>query len=96
VVQTDIRTPTGTLRTWHWYWVGGDFASSPTTAKLLELKHKVFGGVDAAADLVVSTPIRTEPEEASEELRRFLEAALPSLEGLLSDAAARGAGRSGS
>jgi EpsI family protein len=68
---------------WRFYWVDSTFTANPIVAKLLEIKAKLFLGDQRAAVIAVATSEATNQADADRVLRSFLEAALPSIEALL-------------
>ncbi|MFQ5773765.1 MAG: exosortase A [Kiloniellaceae bacterium] len=72
-----ILSPSGRRMVWYWYWVDGRFTSSPYVAKLLEIKAKLLGDVQAAAMIAVATDYVGSPPEANRILREFLGRAGP-------------------
>jgi len=52
----DLRSGTQGRLVFVWYWVDGRFTANPLDAKLLQAKAALFGGPDAAAVVVASSP----------------------------------------
>ena len=61
----------------------GTFTANSIIAKLLEIKAKLFLGDQRAAIIAVATSKATNKSDADRVLRSFVEAALPSIETLL-------------
>jgi len=57
---------------WHWYWVDGTYTASPYIAKLLQVRARLFGGVEAAAVVAVATDYRDSPGDAGPVLQALL------------------------
>lgn len=57
---------------WHWYWVGGTFASRTLETKLLQVQGELFQGRRAAAVIAISSEYVGDPESAAAELSDFL------------------------
>lgn len=57
---------------WYWYWVDGQFTTSPYLAKLLEAKVKLLGGTRPAAIIVLQTGDLETEASANAVLRRFV------------------------
>jgi exosortase A len=55
-----------------WYWVGDRFTADPLVAKLLQAKATLFGGSDAAAVIVASSPYDAEPASARAAIEQAL------------------------
>ncbi len=55
-----------------WYWVDDRYTAERIPAKVLELRSKLFGNVDAAATVAVSTPYDDNVKEAAARLARFV------------------------
>ncbi len=75
----DTRNVTADERrlVWVWYWIDGRFTASPYVAKLLEVRAKLLGGIEAAAVIAVAADYSDRREEAVRTLRAFLSAVEP-------------------
>ena len=62
---------------WYWYWVDGQFTASPSHAKLLQAKVRLFGGLDAAAIIAIAANYDDEPSEATDAIQSFLVHVMP-------------------
>jgi EpsI family protein len=57
---------------WYWYWVDGHFTGNRYLAKLLQARARLFGGISAAAVVVVAADYEDSPEKAVRSLEDFL------------------------
>jgi EpsI family protein len=64
VQRLDVRSGVQERLVFVWYWVDGRLTADPLVAKLLQAKAVLFGGVDAAAVLVASSPYDHDPMRA--------------------------------
>jgi exosortase A len=56
-----------------WYWIGGEFTSSPWRAKALQVRDRLLGRATPAAIIAVSAPFEDRPETALETVEAFLQ-----------------------
>ena len=77
VAYTRIRSPSGHRVVWHWYWVDGQYTANPYVAKLLEVKAKLLGGVQAAAAIGLAADYEDRPNEAFQAINTLLDHLAP-------------------
>lgn len=65
------------LVVWRWYWVAGRLTTHPHEVKGRESVHRLLGGRDDAALLVLYADYDERPEAVESTMRRYAEAALP-------------------
>ncbi len=70
--ESIIRSHHETRLVWKWYWVAGEFTSSPYYAKLLAAKTRLFGGPQDAAVIALSTDHDGHLPKAIHTLQDFL------------------------
>ena len=68
-----IASAQGNRLVWSWYWLAGEFTSSPYRAKLLQLKARLFGGPPGAAWILIATDFRPDAAAAAAVLQDFLQ-----------------------
>ena len=85
--QAKLKSANGRLLAWEWYWVNGEWTSNPYRAKFLEAESRMAHGSDDAAEIVISTPYSTDPDQASAILGDFLKQSLPDIKTMLDHAA---------
>lgn len=67
-----FRSASSRRLVWSFYWIDGQFTSSSLRSRLLEAKDRVLRENRAEAAVVISTPIVTDPGDASDLLQDFL------------------------
>jgi exosortase A len=82
VQRLEVRSGAETRLVYLWYWVDGRFTADPLVAKLRQAKAALFGGADAAAVIVLSSPYDAEPASARATIQQAL-VALERLPGFL-------------
>jgi exosortase A len=80
--RLDLRSGTRGRLAFVWYWVAGRFTANPLHAKLLQAKASLFGGPDAAAVVVASSPYGDDSMRAQTAIGQAI-VALEPLDGLL-------------
>jgi exosortase A len=80
--RLDLRSGTGGRLVFVWYWVAGRFTANPLHAKLLQAKAALFGGSDAAAVVVASSPYGEDAMRAQTAIGQAI-VALEPLDGFL-------------
>lgn len=71
---------------WQWYWVDGAETASPYRAKWLQVRQRLTGGGDDAADIVIYAPHALRPEQIAAVLADFLVQAEPAIRQSLTNA----------
>jgi exosortase A len=83
VREETIKSPSGALLIWHWYWIDGQFTANDYIGKMLQAKQALAMHGDDGAHLVAFAPYKDNPEEARQALRAFLSANLTPIEAAL-------------
>jgi len=78
----------GSMLVWHWYWVDGQWTTSPYVAKALLARSNLLGRGDDSAVVVVYTPTDGVGDGAQRTLEAFVTDMLPSIEGTIASARA--------
>ncbi len=81
-----LRSVKQSLYVQYWYWLNGEYTSSPTKAKLLEAKSILTGGDKAVAVIVVTTEMESTIIPAKEKTKKFIKDMLPAIEKSLQQA----------
>lgn len=81
--ETRLRSNSGRVLAWNWYWIDGQFTSNAYLAKLLQAKEKLLMRGDDGASITVFAPYTENPDEARAAMRRFLAENLAPLEATL-------------
>jgi exosortase A len=89
-VRTSLLTGSrrGNMLVWHWYWVDGQWTTSPYVAKALLARSNLLGRGDDSAVVVVYTPTDGVGDGAQRTLEAFVTDMLPSIEGTIASARA--------
>lgn len=86
LLETRLTSRQARLLVWRSYWVDGRYVASPTAAKLMQAKSRLFGNGDDSAVVIVYAPYDEGPQPAEQALRAFMEAMLPAITRQLEDA----------
>lgn len=74
-----VNGPDQQIVAWRWYWVNGHLTTVPHEVKAREALHRLLGGRDDAALIVIHAVYRDDPAEVETEMRHYAEAALPTV-----------------
>lgn len=72
VNETAIRSSHKSRLIWSWYWVAGQLTSNPYHAKLLQVKGRIFHGLEHAAAIALSADYDIHRNEAVNTMQDFL------------------------
>ena len=84
--EATLQGPGGTILVWHWYWIDHVHTASDYAGKLLQAKAKLLLRGDDGAAILLSAPVKGDPEVARSALRAFLNANLPAIDAALAAA----------
>lgn len=71
VLQSRVAAYPTSLMMWQWYWVDGVFTDNPYEVKARQLLAAMMGRSQAAASVILYTPLYEKDEEAQARLRDF-------------------------
>jgi exosortase A len=78
-IEARLKSSSGYLLVWRWYWIDGQYVVNPYWAKILQAKSVLFGHGDDGAAIILYAPYESQPDSARRALQDLAAAMLPAI-----------------
>ena len=86
--QHQLSSSTSKLLVWRWYWLVNEQTANPYVAKAILAFNRILGYGDDGAEIILTAPYASQPEEAATILQNFTDDMMPMIIELLQSAQA--------